>query len=142
MKHRVIGIDLGTTYSAVAVWDTDQEQAVIIRDESGNATTPSVAAWDPRSRLVSVGEVAKHERGNHFCIDRSLRHTFDDLPEKVRHIGQLLRHEMNNVSFHVGMDRADMSSGSALGIFDRSREGVLQRIGIRLLFQILFEITA
>jgi molecular chaperone DnaK (HSP70) len=61
MKHRVIGIELGTTYSAVAIWDHDEEEAEVIpnREEGGQATTPSVVAWDPAARMVSVGWVAK-----------------------------------------------------------------------------------
>src|SRR5262245_5835969 len=64
MKHRVIGIDLGTTYSAVAVWDSATDEAVIIPDESGRATTPSVVAYDPHSKRVMVGEVAKRNIPN------------------------------------------------------------------------------
>jgi molecular chaperone DnaK (HSP70) len=61
MKHRVVGIDLGTTYSVVAAFDPDTEQAEIIpnRDEGNEATTPSVVAYDPRSNKVSVGRSAK-----------------------------------------------------------------------------------
>src|SRR5690348_756009 len=59
MKHSVIGIDLGTTYSAAAVWDLDQEQSVILCDGDGNATTPSVVAYDAATNAVTVGHEAK-----------------------------------------------------------------------------------
>ena len=60
MRHRVVGIDLGTTYSAVAVWDQDEDQAEILvnREEGGQPTTPSVVAYDPAG-TVSVGWAAK-----------------------------------------------------------------------------------
>jgi molecular chaperone DnaK (HSP70) len=61
MKHRVVGIDLGTTYSAVAAWDHEKELAEIIpnREEGDKPTTPSVVAFDPASGTVSVGWAAK-----------------------------------------------------------------------------------
>ncbi|HEY6138666.1 MAG TPA: Hsp70 family protein, partial [Thermoanaerobaculia bacterium] len=59
MNHKVIGIDLGTTYSAVAAYDDAAMTAVIIADEKGNDTTPSVVGIDPASGLVIVGAVAK-----------------------------------------------------------------------------------
>jgi molecular chaperone DnaK (HSP70) len=60
--HGVVGIDLGTTYSAVAVYNTDQLDAEILPDaEAGESAiaTPSVV-WDPGGdRAVVVGSAAK-----------------------------------------------------------------------------------
>ena len=64
MKHGVIGIDLGTTYSAVAVWDTDQEQSVILCDAEGHAITPSVVAYDADKNTVTVGHTAQRNLPN------------------------------------------------------------------------------
>lgn len=59
--HRVIGIDLGTTYSAVSAYNTYTEQAEIIVDHStaDAATTPSVVSLDPVTRKAMVGRAAK-----------------------------------------------------------------------------------
>jgi molecular chaperone DnaK (HSP70) len=59
--HRVIGIDLGTTYSAVAVYNRYTEQAEIIpnRQEGDAPTVPSVVSLDPQYNRVVVGRVAK-----------------------------------------------------------------------------------
>jgi len=59
--HPVIGIDLGTTYSAVAAWDSDLEQAVIIPDrlETPGSPTPSVVSLDRSTNRVIVGVAAK-----------------------------------------------------------------------------------
>ncbi|HEY7544278.1 MAG TPA: Hsp70 family protein, partial [Blastocatellia bacterium] len=59
--HRVIGIDLGTTYSAVAAYNQNMEQAEIINNpEDSNApTTPSVVSLDPMTRKAIVGRAAK-----------------------------------------------------------------------------------
>ncbi|MEB1807543.1 MAG: molecular chaperone DnaK [Bacillaceae bacterium] len=54
---KVIGIDLGTTNSCVAVMEGGE--AVVIPNAEGNRTTPSVVAFKDGERLV--GEVAKRQ---------------------------------------------------------------------------------
>jgi len=60
MKHRVIGIDLGTTYSSVAAYDNDEEQALIFDnpESGGERTTPSVVGLHKGTRKVIVGRAA------------------------------------------------------------------------------------
>ena len=66
MKHRVIGIDLGTTYSAVAAFDTDSGEAEVIVDrrEGDAATTPSVVGYERTSGKAIVGAAAKRNLPN------------------------------------------------------------------------------
>ncbi len=54
---KIIGIDLGTTNSCVAVMEGGE--AVVIPNPEGNRTTPSVVAFKDGDR--SVGEVAKRQ---------------------------------------------------------------------------------
>lgn len=59
--EKVFGIDLGTTYSAIAQFDPQTQRPEVIRDKDGHATTPSVVLFDSRDGSTVVGRYAKEE---------------------------------------------------------------------------------
>ncbi len=77
---RVIGIDLGTTNSCVAVMDGDQ--AKVIENSEGDRTTPSVVAFTKDDEVL-VGQTAKRQAVTNptntlFAIKRLIGRRFED----------------------------------------------------------------
>jgi molecular chaperone DnaK len=56
---RIIGIDLGTTNSCVAIMDGDKPR--VIENSEGDRTTPSIVAYTKNDGEVLVGQTAKRQ---------------------------------------------------------------------------------
>jgi molecular chaperone DnaK len=78
---KIIGIDLGTTNSVVAVMEG--KEAKVIVNEEGARTTPSVVAWDDKGEIL-VGQVAKRQAVTNpentiYSSKRFIGHRFDEV---------------------------------------------------------------
>lgn len=65
----IIGIDLGTTNSLVAVWEGEQSR--ILPNALGNLLTPSVVGLDDHGQLV-VGDIARERLNTHPQLTAAL----------------------------------------------------------------------
>ncbi len=78
---KIIGIDLGTTNSVVAVMEGGE--AVVIPSAEGNRTFPSIVAVNPKTGERLVGQVAKRQAvinptNTIFSIKRFMGNKYDD----------------------------------------------------------------
>ena len=82
---KIIGIDLGTTNSVVAVMEGKDPQ--VITNEEGARTTPSVVAWDDKGEVL-VGITARRQAVTNpeatvFLIKRFMGRKFSEVDEEI-----------------------------------------------------------
>ena len=94
---KIIGIDLGTTNSVVAV--TEGDKPIIIANEEGGRTTPSVVAFNEKGERL-VGQVAKRQRITNpentiYSIKRFMGRRYKEVPEEIKQVPFKVTEEKN-----------------------------------------------
>ena len=88
MADKVIGIDLGTTNSVVAVLEGGDP--VVIPNSEGGRTTPSVVGFTKDGERL-VGQIAKRQavtnpKNTVFSIKRFMGRRIDEVPEEIKRV--------------------------------------------------------
>ncbi len=94
---KIIGIDLGTTFSVVAVMEGGEPK--IITNEEGSRLTPSVVAFVKDGEIL-VGQIAKRQaitnpENTIYSIKRFMGRKYEEIPEEIRIVPYKVGHAEN-----------------------------------------------
>ena len=105
---KIIGIDLGTTNSVVAIMDGKEPK--VIANEEGHRTTPSVVAFTKDGEVL-VGQVARRQaitnpKNTVFSVKRFMGRTYEEAAEEAKRVPyEVVRTESGGVAVQIGDKR-------------------------------------
>jgi molecular chaperone DnaK len=114
---KIIGIDLGTTNSAVAVMEAGQP--TVIANQEGTRTTPSVVGFTKTGERL-VGQIAKRQAitnpGNTvFSIKRFMGRRYDEVNEEMKMVPyKVVRGEHDDVRVEINGKKYSPAEISAM----------------------------
>src|SRR5678816_2774068 len=85
-QEMIVGIDLGTTNSLVAIIYPESKKPVVLKEHDGNALVPSIVHFDSKG-LVTVGDEAKNylitePQNTIFSVKRLMGKSYNDIKER------------------------------------------------------------
>jgi len=101
---KVIGIDLGTTFSCVAVMEGGQP--VVIPNQEGSRTTPSIVGFSKEGEIL-VGQLAKRQsitnpENTVYSIKRFMGRRFEEVSEEIRRVPfKVMKDQSGNVVIDI-----------------------------------------
>jgi molecular chaperone DnaK len=95
---RIIGIDLGTTNSVVAVMEGSEPKVIV--NEEGSRITPSIVAYDDKGEVL-VGQIAKRQAVTNptntvYSSKRFIGRRFDEVTEEIKRVPYKVTRGANN----------------------------------------------
>ena len=99
---KIIGIDLGTTNSCVAIMEGGEP--VVIPNAEGGRTTPSIVAFKKDERIV--GQPAKNQmitnpEGTVYSVKRFIGHRYNELTDELKRVPYKLVPQGDDVRIEV-----------------------------------------
>ena len=96
----ILGIDLGTTKSVIAIWDPQSEETQVLPNREGGSITESVVTFDADTDRLVVGDPA---------VERMLTHPDNVIYSVKRFIGRSLddkwvRYDREHVTYEIEED--------------------------------------
>ncbi len=127
---KIIGIDLGTTNSVVAVMEGTETK--VIPNAEGNRTTPSVVAFTDKGERL-VGQVAKRQavtnpKNTVYSIKRFMGRRFDEVSEEMKMIPYQVEPSDNTVRVIAGDKKYSPEEISAM-ILQKLRQAAEDFLG-------------
>ena len=95
---KIIGIDLGTTNSVVAVMEGKEPKVIV--NEEGHRITPSIVAWDDKGEVL-VGQIAKRQAVTNptntvYSAKRFIGRRFDEAESEMKRVPFSVKKGKNN----------------------------------------------
>ncbi|MBN3883432.1 MAG: molecular chaperone DnaK [Nostoc sp. JL34] len=100
---KIVGIDLGTTNSCIAVMEGGQP--VVIPNTEGGRTTPSVVAYTKKGEKL-VGQIAKRQgvmnpENTFYSVKRFIGRRYDEVTQEAKQVTYKVARDSNgNVKLH------------------------------------------
>ena len=101
---KIIGIDLGTTNSVVAIMDGKEPK--VIANEEGGRLTPSVVAWDDNGEVL-VGQIARRQaitnpENTVFSAKRFIGRRYEESTEDMKRVPvKMLRGHSGEAAYEI-----------------------------------------
>src|SRR5512140_2401784 len=101
---KIIGIDLGTTNSVVAVMEGKEPKVIV--NEEGSRLTPSVVAFDEKGEVL-VGQIAKRQAVTNplhtvYSAKRFMGRRFEEITDEIRRMPfKVVKGKNNDAVFEI-----------------------------------------
>lgn len=102
---KIVGIDLGTTNSVVAVMEGNEPKVIV--NEEGSLVTPSVVAFTKDGEIL-VGQVAKRQAVTNpentiFSVKRFMGRAYEEVPEEMKMVPyKVIKGSKNDIKIVAG----------------------------------------